>query len=185
LARTCGSCSFPTQNHDPVCDNCGTELLKGEEAEGARKRWEGLSESIRREFQTEHDRRVQEWREAHRFYERKAPIKHMLAGAAVFGVVGVFSGPLAVAYALSGLVAGLMISRRKGGLFTGTMAGVAVFALVVGVRTVVSLLLPIATLTLLLNAAATHYADRIIGILCPAAGGLLGYLIEQEYEEKG
>jgi len=37
----------------------------------------------------------------------------------------------------------------------------------------------------LMNVALSHYADRIAGLLCPAAGGLLGYLIENEFEARG
>jgi ABC-type multidrug transport system fused ATPase/permease subunit len=185
MARYYDSCSYPIRTHDPSCPHCHVTLLQEEEAKAARERWESLSELNRQEFEAEYDRRIREWKKSYDFYERKAPLKHMLAGAAVFGLAGALSGIMAVAYALAGLLGGRIISRRKGGIFLGTIVGAVLFMVILIIRLLIALMLPVEGVTLLLNAVSTHYADRFIGLLCPAAGGLLGYLIEQEYEQSG
>lgn len=185
MGRYCNSCTFPILPHDALCAHCEAVLLDRPAAEAAQKRWDELGDGARREFQAEYDLTVEEWYRSHKFYSRKAPIKHMLAGAVVFGVAGILSGWLAIAYFLAGLLGGLSLSRRKGGIFLGVVVGAVVFAVVLGVRTLMALILPVDAATLIFHAAMTQYSDRFVGLLCPAGGGLLGYLIEQEYETHG
>jgi len=140
---------------------------------------------MRQDLESEFARRCDEWSQQRDFYEKKSVWKHVLSGAIVFGVAGLAAGYMAVAYALAGALGGKILNRRKGGLFFGTLVGAGVFVAVLAVRTGIVLCLSIETEAFLMNVALSHYADRIAGLLCPAAGGLLGYLIENEFEARG
>ena len=185
MARYCPICGHPTQGHDRNCCGCAAVLLGEPEARDAQSRWDQLPPAIRKDMETEFSQRLREWTENHDFYEKKSVWKHVAAGAFVFGVAGVAAGWMAIAYALAGALGGKILNRRKGGLFLGTLVGAAVFAAVLFVRTGIVLCLRIETEAFLMNVALSHYADRICGLVCPAAGGLLGYLIENEFEAKG
>jgi len=136
-------------------------------------------------MEAEHARRCEEWSKNRDFYERTSVWKHLIAGAFVFGVAGLASGFMAIGYAMAGVLGGKILNRRKGGLFLGTLVGAGVFIAVLIVRTGIVLSLRIEAEAFLMNVAASHYADRISGLLCPAAGGVLGYLIENEFEARG
>lgn len=185
MARYCPACSHPIQAHDRNCGTCASVLLSEEAAREAQERWNNLPASMRAEMEAEHQRRCREWGQNRDFYEKKSVWKHMAAGSLVFGVAGVVYGYMAVAYVLAGALGGKILNRRKGGLFLGTLVGAGVFVAVLLVRTAVFLCLPVQTEAFLMNAALSHYADRIAGLVCPAAGGLLGYLIEHEFEARG
>jgi len=144
-----------------------------------------LPAAIKAEMEAEHARRCQEWSKNRDFYERTSVWKHLAAGAMVFGVAGLVYGYMAIGYALAGIVGGKILNRRKGGLFPGTLVGAGIFMAVLIVRTGIVLCLHIEAEAFLMNVAASHYADRIAGLLCPAAGGLLGYLIENEFDARG
>ena len=185
MARYCPTCGHPTQGHDRNCDGCDAVLLGETEARDAQARWEQLPPAMKQEMEAEFARRLSEWSQNRDFYEKKSVWKHVVSGAIVFGVAGIAAGYMAIAYALAGALAGKILNRRKGGLFLGTVAGAAVFAAVLIVRTGIVLCLRIETEAFLMNVALSHYADRICGLVCPAAGGLLGYLIENEFDAKG
>lgn len=185
MARYCPACGHPTQAHDRSCGGCDAGLLSEEEAREAQDRWTRLPSAMKEEMEAEHARRCREWSQNRDFYERKSVWKHLAAGAIVFGVAGAASGYMAVAYALAGVLGGRILNRRKGGLFLGTLVGAGVFLAVLAVRTAIVLCLRVETDVFLMNVALSHYADRIAGLLCPAAGGLLGYLIEHEFEARG
>ena len=184
MARHCPGCGYPTQSHDRNCAGCDAGLLGEAAAREAQDRFEALPAAMKAEMDAEHARRCREWSENHDFYERKSVWKHLISGAIVFGVAGVASGYMAVAYALAGLIGGKILNRRKGGLFLGTLVGGGVFATVLIVRTAIVLCLRVETEAFLMNVALSHYADRICSVLCPAAGGLLGYLIENEFDSR-
>src|SRR5262249_24779791 len=171
MARYCAACGHPSQPHHRNCEGCDAVLLGEAEAREAQDRWMRLPAAIKGEMEAEHARRCQEWSQNRVFYERKSTWKHVVSGALVFGVAGRASGYMAVAYALVGALGGKILSRRKGGLFLGTLVGAGVFVAVVAVRTVIMLSLRMETEAFLMNVALTHYADRIAGMLCPAAGG--------------
>jgi hypothetical protein len=185
MARYCPTCGHPSQSHDRACLQCAAALLGEQEAREAQARWDGLPAAMKKDMEAEFDRRCQEWGRNRDFYEKKSVWKHMAGAAIVFGVAGAASGWFALAYALAGVAGGKILNRRKGGLFLGTIVGAAVFATVLVVRTGCVLALKVETEAFLMNVAASHYADRIAGLVCPAAGGLLGYLIEHEFEAKG
>jgi hypothetical protein len=185
MARYCPTCGHPSQSHDRACLQCDAVLLGEQKAREAQARWDGLPAAMKKDMETEYSRRCEEWSHNRDFYEKKSVWKHMAGAAIVFGVAGAASGYFALAYALAGLIAGKVLNRRKGGLFLGTLAGAAVFAAVLAVRTGCVLVLRVETEAFLMNVAASHYADRIAGLVCPAAGGLLGYLIENEFEARG
>jgi hypothetical protein len=144
-----------------------------------------LPASMKQEMEAEHASRCKEWSHNRDFYERKSVWKHVVAGAFVFGVAGAASGYMAIAYVLAGALGGKIINRRKGGIFPGTVVGAAIFAVVLIFRSVLVFFLPVEQEAFLTFMAHTHYADRIAGLVCPAAGGLLGYLIENEFEARG
>jgi hypothetical protein len=185
MARYCPACGHPTQAHDRDCGGCAAVLLTEQEAREAKARWDGLPAAMKKDMEAEHSRRLQEWSHHRDFYEKKSVWKHVVGGAIVFGVAGAASGYMALAYVIAGALGGKILNRRKGGLFLGTIVGAAVFVAVLIVRTGCVLALRIETEAFLMNVAAGHYADRIAGLVCPAAGGLLGYLIENEFEAKG
>jgi len=185
MARYCPSCGHPSRHHDATCGGCAAVLLKEQEAREAQERWDKLPAAMRQEMEAEHTRRLQEWSQNRDFYEKKSVWKHVISGALVFGVAGLASGYMALGYALVGAIGGKILNRRKGGLFLGTVVGAVVFAAVLVVRTGIVLCLRIDPEAFLKYVALTHYADRIAGLVCPAAGGLLGYLIENEFEAKG
>lgn len=182
MARYCPSCGHPTQAHEANCGGCDAVLLGEQEA---RDRRDKLPAAMKQEMEAEYSRRLQEWTHNRDFYERKSVWKHLVAGAVVFGVAGIASGYMAVAYALAGVLGGKVLNRRKGSLFLGTVVGAAVFTAVLIVRSLFVVVLRIDTEAFLMNVALTHYADRIAGLACPAAGGLLGYLIENEFDARG
>ena len=160
-------------------------LLAEQDAREARERWDRLPAAMKQEQDAEFARRLSEWSRNREFYEKKSVWKHLVSGAIVFGVAGLASGYLAVGYAVAGALGGKILSRRKGGIFLGLVVGAAVFAAVLAVRTAFVLILRIDPEAFLMNVALSHYADRIAGLVCPAAGGLLGYLIENEFEARG
>ncbi len=185
MGRYCPSCSHPIQSHDRNCKDCAAVLLSEQEAREAQARWEQLPEAMKKEMDADFARRCSEWTQHRDFYEKKSVWKHLVAGAVVFGVAGLASGYLAVAYALAGALGGKILNRRKGGLFLGTVVGAAIFAVVLILRTTFVLFLKIEPEAFLQTVALSHYADRIAGLVCPAAGGLLGYLVEHEFEARG
>jgi hypothetical protein len=185
MPRHCPACGYPTQAHERSCGSCDAGLQGEGEALKAQERWMRLSPAMKAQMEAEHARRCREWSENRDFYERKSVWKHLVAGAIIFGVAGAASGVMAVAYALAGVLGGKILNRRKGGLFLGTLVGAGVFVAVVVVRTGLVLCLGVETEAFLMNVALSHYADRIAGLVCPAAGGLLGYLIEHEFEARG
>jgi hypothetical protein len=185
MARYCPACGHPTQSHDRACLQCDAVLLKDPEAREAQARFEQLPAAMKQDLEREFNQRCREWSHNRDFYDRKSVWKHVIGGAIVFGVAGLASGPMAIGYAVVGALGGKVLNRRKGGLFLGTLVGAGVFVAVLAVRTIVVLMMKIDTEAFLMNVAFSHYADRIAGLVCPAAGGLLGYLIENEFDAKG
>lgn len=159
--------------------------MSEQEGREARERFDRLPPAMKQDLETEFAHRCAEWSRQRDFYERKSVWKHVVSGAIVFGVAGLASGYMAAAYLLAGALGGKVLNRRKGGLFFGTVVGGIVFAVVLVVRTLLVLVLQIEPEAFLMSVASTHYADRIAGMVCPAAGGLLGYLIEHEFEARG
>jgi len=185
MGRYCPSCSYPIQSHDRACADCDAVLLSEPEAREAQTRFEQLPAVMKKDMEADFARRCSEWTQNRDFYEKKSVWKHLVAGAIVFGVAGLASGVLAVGYAAAGILGGKILNRRKGEIFLGTLVGVGVFAAVVAVRTAVVVFLRIDPEAFLMNAALSHQADRIAGLVCVAGGGLLGFLIEHEFEAKG
>ena len=185
MARYCPACGHPSQAHDRNCEGCDAVLLGEQEAREAQERWEKLPPALKKDMEADFAKRLGDWSRNRDFYEKKSVWRHVAAGAVVFGVAGIAAGYMAFAFALAGALGGKILNRRKGGLFLGTIVGAAVFAAVLIVRTGVVLCLKINTEAFLMNVALSHYADRICGLVCPAAGGLLGYLIENEFDAKG
>ena len=182
MARYCESCGFPVRPHDRNCDKCHGRVQADEEATAAQARWQALPDSTRKEMEAEHQKRWKEWADRIDLFERKTVWKHSIAGAVAFGVAGFPGGITALAYALLGALAGRILNRRKGGIFLGTVVGAGVFVAVLIVRTMMVAVLRIDPEAFLFSVASTYYADRISGLLCPAVGGLIGYLIESEFE---
>lgn len=144
-----------------------------------------LPESARAQFQADYERRLRDWEKEHDFFEIRSLRKHTWAGAVAFGGAGILTGSWALVYALFGLVAGRMLSRRRGGIFSGIVAGIAVFASASLLYYALLGFLPIDSLTMLFNLGRFNLAARFVGLICPGVGGLLGYMIEEEFDRHG